>query len=243
MTPCPSELKLERHLLEPAAEIVAHLGECQRCRSRHGQMLEDGERFARFIFPATVEPLVQRRARGRGSWLRALGWLALPAGALTTGLVAWLTLVPPSSYVGSKGPAVSLTVYAQAQGTATAVQDGQSVPAGAALRFRVQANRACHLWLVSVDQTGLISQLFPAQGELSSEKRIGGALPGGALLDGRPGPERLFAVCSEKPISLTELQHALKESVPMGANGVRDSHILSDLPGAGQASILLEKAR
>jgi hypothetical protein len=236
---CLSELELELHLLAPA-DADAHVAGCERCKGRLAEMKVQGEEFARLVHPATADALAARR-RGALRWQWA-SWLALPCAAAAAALIASLSLGPPAGYLGSKGPAVALTVYAQSNGLARALHDGAQVQAGAALRFRVQPDHSCHLWIVSVDQTGLVSQLYPAAGDLSAEKSAGGALPGGALLDGRPGPERMFAICSEEPISFTELSRAIERSVPVGATGVRSARELGALPGAGQASILLEKA-
>ena len=56
----PSELKLERHLLDPARSgIAGHVAECERCRGRLSEMQKQGEDFRRFVYPATLDKVTQ----------------------------------------------------------------------------------------------------------------------------------------------------------------------------------------
>jgi hypothetical protein len=116
------------------------------------------------------------------------------------------------------------------------------VRADAALRFRVRLPRPCHLWILSVDAQGQVSRLFPTEGD-------GGALavglielPGGAVLDGRPGPERILAVCTPRPHLYAPLERAAQVATARGAGAVRAVRVVPGLPdGTDQASVLLEK--
>ena len=79
---CPSDLKLEFHLLDPASSgLASHLAGCPGCRERLERMAGEGEEFRRFVYPATVDAVV-RAARRRGTlrWLPALVPLAAAAG-------------------------------------------------------------------------------------------------------------------------------------------------------------------
>ena len=50
----PSELKLERHLLDPARSgIAGHLAECERCRARLSEMEKQGEDWVGTFHDAT----------------------------------------------------------------------------------------------------------------------------------------------------------------------------------------------
>jgi hypothetical protein len=147
---------------------------------------------------------------------------------------------PGSDYVGTKG--FPFTAWLADPAGARAVTDGGEVPAAGALRFRVQPPAPCRLWIVSVDSGGQVSRLYPAEGEGGAEVRQGGALPGGAVLDGRPGPERLFAVCAPEPIPFARVKQAARAAAAGGAGAVRSGKMLPGLPrGAVQATLLLEK--
>src|SRR5436190_1121024 len=94
----PSDLKLERHLVDPERSAIApHLGGCERCRERLSQMRQQGEDFRRFVYPATLDAVTRPRFRS----LRAL-WLLAPAAGLATVLLI-ARQGPTSDYVGSKG--------------------------------------------------------------------------------------------------------------------------------------------
>jgi hypothetical protein len=242
---CPSDLALEAHLLEPARSPLApHLDACASCRDRLARMEREGEEFHRFVFPRTVDAVMDAAARPRRSaWSR---WLAvgLPAGGFAAAAAAMLLVSPqpPSDYLGAKGATLALQVFAAGEGPARAVGDGEDVPASATLRFQVRSARPCRLWIVSVDARGEVSRLYPAQGDAAL---VQGAvpLPGGAVLDGVPGPERLFAVCSEAPLPLADVEHAARTVAGGGAEAVRRGSELRGLPGgASAATVLLEKA-
>lgn len=238
-TRCPSDLALERHLQDPdRSALAAHLPGCPACRERIARMEAQAEEFRRFVYPATVGAVEEAAARaaGRRRWRLSL-WLA-PLAAAAAALALWWG--PADDYVGVKG--FPFTAWLADAAGARAVEDGGEVPAAGALRFRVQPPAPCHLWIVSVDSGGQVSRLYPAQGEGGADLRQGGALPGGAVLDGRPGPERLFAVCAREPVPFARVERAARAVGAGGAGAVRSGKVLAGLPrGAVQATLLLEK--
>jgi len=246
MSRCPSDLALEAHLLEPSRSPLApHLDACAGCRDRLSRMEREGEDFRRFVLPRTVDAVMDAAARpGPSAWSRWLA-VALPAGGLAAAAAAMLLVSPrpPYDYVGVKGASLALQVFAGGgDAPARAVSDGSEVPASAALRFQVRAAQPCRLWIVSVDANGDVSRLYPARGEAAP---VDGAspLPGGAVLDGVPGPERLFAVCSEPSLPLEDVERAARAAAGGGAEAVRRGSELAGLPaGASAATVLIEKA-
>lgn len=206
-----SDYALEEHLLDPQKHFD-HIAGCERCKARLSRMEEEGRHFRRFVYPATLETLERPRRR---SW----AWLLAPMGALAAAGLVLVVNRPQSDYVGTKGSALKLSVYTAAR----ALNDGDAVPASASLRFRVQVSSPCELSLLSVDDSGQISRIYgPAKAQGDE------ALPGGAQLDGRPGTERFFAICTPKPVAGIE-------------DMVRDGS-LKELPsGSTQASLLLKK--
>jgi hypothetical protein len=245
MNRCPSELMLEEHLLDPSRSGLArHVAACAPCGARLARMEREGEEFRRFVFPRTVDAVTAAAtAPRRPRWSRWLA-VALPAGGLAAAAAAMLLVVPqpPSDYLGAKGAPLSLQVWVGGDAGARAVADGGAVPAAAALRFQVRAARPCRLWLLSVDGRGEVSRLYPPRGDTGADMQTGGTLPGGAVLDGLSGPERLFAVCSPGPLPLDELERAARAAASGGDEALRRASRLTGLPeGSAQATLLLEK--
>jgi hypothetical protein len=223
----PSDLKLEAHLLDKASGLAPHIGECEKCRARLARMEREGEDFRRYVYPATLDGLLPK---ARPWWI----FLVPVAAALAIGVVV---RGPSADYVGTKGNAFKLTVYAGLSEGAVPLPDRGVVPASAALRFRVQAANECTLSIVSIDGDGQISQIVPGVAISGAQ-----ALPGGAVLDGHAGPERIYAVCARSQIPAAELDQAVKGSVGIGQEAVRGGTSLRGLPdGAMQTTLLLEK--
>jgi hypothetical protein len=241
----PSELTLEAHLLSPSPEISAHAAGCSLCAARLQRMAEEGETFHREVYPrgvGAVRAAVTPADRAPRRWLLP----ALPVlGAAAAAVVLLVrTGGPGPEYVGLKGGSLGLSVFVGMAGDATAVADGARVPPSAALRFSLRTGRPCQLWVASVDAAGQVSQLYPASGNAPAALAASGPLPGGAILDGQLGPERLYAVCTGQPLPWEALADRIRTAAPGGADGVRGAGRLLDLPeGAAQATLLLEKSR
>jgi len=207
-------------------------------------MLREGEDFARNVFPLTVDAIEQAAARPPW-WRRPSFVLPLPAFAA---VAAVLLLVrpagPPDDYVGVKGDAggLGLTLFTAGPAGVGPVPDRGSIRAAAAVRFRVRSSTGCHLWIASIDDSGEVSRLYPAAGDraewiVASEQD----LPGGAVLDGRLGPERVYAICTPHALAWPAVESALRAASARPAS-VRSAASLSDLPpGASWYSLLLEK--
>lgn len=237
---CPSELALEAHLLDPErAGVAAHLGACEGCAARLATMKDEGEDFQRFVFPRTLDAILEKAAPAprRSLWRSLLVVPALVAAGLAVVVVATRS-GPESGYIGVKGEPLSLAVFAAAPGGARRIDSGAKIPAAAAVRFEVHAGRSCHLWVLSVDAEGEVSRIYPAEGGAPAPFEKSGALPGGAVLDGRPGRERFVAVCSPQPLPFRQVEVAVR------ALARRDPAArLDGMPrGTLQASVVVEKA-
>jgi hypothetical protein len=243
----PSELAMEAYLLDPdRSGLSQHLDGCEVCKARLARMEKDGEDFRRFVLPATLDEVVEANTRRRFSFN---GWyMAVPAMAAGAAL-AVLALPkiiahdeqPPESYVGEKG-GLALTVYTTSESGATNIADGARVNPSAALRFSVRPGnlKGCHLWLLSVDDAGQISRIYPTQGDKGAQITQKTALPGGAVLDGKTGLERLYAVCSPEPIAYGQVESAVRAS--SSPESIRKGTMLAGLPkGSAQTTVLLDK--
>lgn len=232
MTGHPSELKLERHLLDPEQSPVReHIEACAKCQARVAQMEAQGESFRRFVYPATLDGLTAPR-RSRWFWALTLAPVAAAAGLL-------LLVRPAGDYVGTKGSPLTLSPFLEGPREVT---EGDSVPAAAALRFRVSSTTTCNLWLLSIDSDGGVSRLYPPQGDTGAEIRGQVTAPGGVRLDGKAGPERFFAVCAPGNLGYHPIEEAARAVAGGGAESVRKTGALPGLPGdAAQSSVLVEK--
>ncbi len=240
---CPSDLALEAYLLEvDRTPVDAHLDACEPCRARLARMREEGEEFRRLVFPATVEAVEDAAER---PWKRWFNWrfVVAPVGALAAAAAAVLLIVrqPGPDYIGSKGAKLGLSVFVNAADGVRAIEDGAVVPASAALRFKVRPASDCWLWIMSVDASGQISRLYPPKGT-PPDKRNEGPVPGGALLDGQAGPERIFAVCApDEKMAWSEVKASAAVATG-GAGRVRTAKSLGGpLARAVQATVLVEK--
>jgi hypothetical protein len=247
----PSDLALEGYLMErERSKVAPHVGSCDTCRSRIARMEREGQEFLQYVFPATVEKIEEAAARGkRPAWLRLAYLVPVPLAGLAVALFIALApgqrmTGPGEDYIGIKGAGgtLGLTVFLGAVEGAHPVKDGEAVPATAQLRFAVRAAKECNLWVFSVDGTGEVSRLYPTSGDRAAALKRGGALPGGAVLDGKPGPERIFAVCSPEAVPYQKIQNAAQAAVSQGESAVRSVGVIPGLPdGTSQATVLIEK--
>jgi hypothetical protein len=250
---CPSDLALEVYLLDRGtSNLSPHVGSCPTCQSRVARMEEQGQEFLQYVFPATVGKIEEAAGEHRSAWRR---WIMIAPVPLAGAAAALLLLAHPASgpsplgpdesYVGIKGGgagSLGLSVFLGAAEGARLVQEGEPIPAASALRFKVQPTKECRLWMVSVDAAGQVSRLYPTVGEGGAELSRGGALPGGAVLDGHSGPERIFALCSPKPVKYAQVESAVHGAVEKGEQGVRGAGTVPGMPdGTFQATVLIEK--
>lgn len=244
----PSELAMEAYLLDPERSgLSQHLDGCEVCKARLARMEKEGEDFRRFVLPATLDAVVDANTRRRFSF-NFNGWyVAVPAMAAAAALaVVVLPKLrqderPPDDYVGEKG-GLALTVWTPTEKGPTNIADGGRVNPSAALRFSVRPGnlKNCHLWLLSVDEAGQISRIYPTQGDKGAQITQKTSLPGGAVLDGKTGLERLYAVCSPEPIAYGQVESAVRASA--SPESIRKATPLAGLPkGAAQTTVLLDK--
>jgi hypothetical protein len=238
---CPSDLALEQYVRAPArSTVMHHVTGCDVCQARLARLEQEGAAFDALVWPATVHRVLDRRPTGwrLPSWL----WLA-PLPAFAALLIVWVRTDGPVSsdgYVGRKGADLMLTVLASFPDGDRPLKDGERVSPDATLRFEVDAARKCWLSIVAVDSDARVEKLFPANRD-SQEIRTAGSLPGSVHLDSHTGPERLFAVCSPKPIGFETLAQMVAGS---GSGQVRQIQTVQGLgEGAMQSTLLLEKRR
>ena len=256
MTPqCPLDLALEGYLLErTSSKYASHVGGCADCQARVARMEKEGQQFLQYVYPATVGKIEEAAAGRRASWKRWMLVLPVPVAAVMTALLlvtrtstAPEPLIPEVEQTQIKGGgrgSLLLSVFLGAADGARPVAEGEAVPTHSALRFKVTPNEVCRVWVVSVDATGQVSRLYPATGDSGAKITSGGALPGGAVLDGSTGPERIFAFCTPDSVPYATIERAVQAAVAHGEQAVRSVGVVPGLPkGMAQASVLVEKKR
>jgi len=234
---------LEQHLADPArSPAPGHIAGCTICLGRLQGMKAETEQFRRFVFPRTVGKIVAEHARPSSP----LRWLwSMPAVAAVAAAVFFSTrYLRPLNRSEGNNLGLAFSVFAGGEGSQALAADAV-VPAAASLTFRVHPTAPCHLWVVSVGVAGLVSRRVPADGDAALPIAAGPlALPVSAPLDGRPGPERIYAVCTRSAVPFAEVAKSVREEVRGGEAGLRAGKVPITLPeDAPQATILIEKQR
>lgn len=234
---CPSDLVLEAWLLEPeGTPLPEHLATCERCTARLAEMRAQGERFLREVFPLTLAA-VEAAAAPAPWWRRP--WLLVPVLAATA--AAALLILRPGPPGGGSG--LGLSVYVQGPGGDRTVRDGEVIAADASLGVRVRSQKACRLWILSLDDRGQVSRLYPGEGTGGAAVSGQAEIPLGTALDGQAGPRRIWAVCTPSPATWKSLAKVIQAATGPGPEGVRT--LPSATPGmpAGTLadSVLVEK--
>ena len=238
---------------EPVADHVASAAAtCATCRARLEGLEAEVRAFAARADVSTasvriLERLDEETARpvALGGWRRVVPLLAVAAGALLmTPLVTGPEApaeAPPTTR--AKGGGAGLVMFVKDAGGVRRADDGARLSAGDAIQFRYDAGGHGHLFVLSVDARGVVSPLYPDRAGPSIAVRPEGShvLEGSVILDDSVGPERIFAVFSDRPRGFEELQAAAQDALRSGAS----VDALSRLPVAGedveQVSVLLHK--
>jgi len=130
-----------------------------------------------------------------------------------------------------------------AAGDVFVVDPGATLATGDAVRFVVDTGGARFVLVVSVDGAGQINVYYPfggtASAQLDGRDRV--TLDGSIVLDDAPGPERIWAVLSDRAVAVDELRAQLTAVAAGGASAIRRGADLV-VPQAGQTSVWFEKS-
>jgi hypothetical protein len=130
-------------------------------------------------------------------------------------------------------------VFALRDDRVFAIQDGARLRPGDRIRFAVQGGGAAFVLVASIDGRRQVSVYQPSTA-LGPDAGAGPqTLPDSIQLDDALGPERIFAVFSDRPVPEAEVTGALAALGAAGPEAVRRAQRLP-LPLA-QASVLIEK--
>jgi putative zinc finger protein len=215
-------------------QVRTHLAGCSTCRADQDAAAALRAEFATRVLPRGLPVRRPRR------W----PWLVFPAiAAAAVTLTLWLAPRPriaPDSDLAIKGGA-SWQVFAHRAGQTFPVHDGTPLAAGDRIRFVVVPEQATYLIVASVDGSGAITVYYPYGGDHSvaiEGDRV--ELAGSIELDDAPGPERIYALLSDRPIAAETVKSRLRAVAAGGAAAIRGTETL-ELPVRAELSLVFEK--
>lgn len=234
------ELELRRYRLGELNEAAArgvrsHLESCEVCRGRLAHVDAERRDFEARISFDRFAAGVERAARGHGSrrrrpprWLAPAAGVALAAGLLVTFAVRG-PAVPDPPAVRPKGGA-TVDFYVGGAGSTRVAASRELLHAGERVRIAYHAGGHRYVTVVSIDQDGAVSPIYPEHGESLSTGRGNGVLPDSVALTGT-GLERIVVVLSDTPLTVDAVRAAARRAFRRA-----DGELLSmgplDLPGA-----------
>jgi anti-sigma factor RsiW len=215
-----------------AAATLAHLESCTACRAEADTAAALRAHFERSVLARTLP----RVARRRPWWL-----LVAPLAIFLVTRDRQGDTDTDNPVLGIKGES-AWQVFANRNGATFAVRDGAPLAAGDRIRFVVTPAGARYLLIASIDGTGATTIYYPYGGNESaavSGDRI--ELPGSIVLDAAAGPERLYAVFSNVPVSADAIKSELGAIGPNPTEIRRPHHL--DVLSRAQLSLVFEKAQ
>jgi hypothetical protein len=237
-----SDVAIARLLLGKASEeeartAAAHAAGCQRCQAELEAAQAARRRFDAHVFARTL-PEIERRRGPRAPWGLWLGALAVVGAAVA---ILPFLLAPKSPVEEAawqvKG-AGALKVFGRRGDRVIAVEDGARLRPGDQLRFAVLPGDARFVLIGSVDGGGRATLYYPsaAVGGDAGQSQL---LPESIVLDDAPGPERVFAVFSDRRLEDREVEALLRQIAAGGPEAIRRTPRLPlSFP---QASLFFEK--
>jgi hypothetical protein len=229
---------------ERSAEAArGHLAECDRCRGVDEALGRDHREFQHDVRPRMATVLQARLSRVAVR-SRRREWAVAASAGVSLLLIAALGLVlkrPEVADVVAKGGA-QLTLFVRRGEDVRRLRDGDRLRAGDSVRFRINPGAASYVLIASLDGSGRSTTYVPPSGALSVAVKSGTwwEAPGSIILDATPGPERIFAIFSERPLPVALVAQSLAAVAQGGAAAIRTT-VRLNLEAVDQASVLIEK--
>jgi hypothetical protein len=235
-----------RHGVATAAERAwaeQHQRSCERCTRLAASLDGFHQEFTAEALPRTRAIV---RARVRGQRMRRWWWmtaLLAPVAAAAVFLIVGRKPAPGDgeAAIAEKG-GPSLGIVARRGARIFPVGSGERVRPGDQIRFVLRGVTYPYGLIASVDGAGETNIYFPYDGPASVPVASGSRveLEGSIVLDGRLGPERVFALFSRRPLSAASVRQALAALGGQGGDAIRRASALPVAADA-QSSVLLEK--
>jgi anti-sigma factor RsiW len=238
-----------------AARIRGHLDGCPFCRARMGELDADEKAFlaagdAGIASAKILERLeAPSKLEARASGIRALlgGKLLRPlavAAVLLISAVPAAILLRGEHGTRTKGGGVALEMFVNDPAVgARAARDGAILREGDQIQFRYRADGKRYVFVVSVTDRGVLSPLYPDRPGPSVEIAPAGThvLAGSVILDDARGPERIFALFSDSPLSFDEVKASIDESLKKERSVTRLQALDLGREDVVEATVLIQK--
>lgn len=241
-----SALSIARMLLgsvsdEEAKETATHVEVCIPCHAEIEAARQSQKRFLAQVFPRTL-PALESQIVSAHRWRRWLGPLGLASAAGVLAAVVALVVAVPARHteepeIQAKGSG-ALQIFGRRGDRVLAVEDGAILRPGDQLRFAVQSPGNSSVLIASVDGRGEASVYYPST-PLARDGGLESILEGSIVLDDAPGPERIFALFSDRALDIAEVKKQLDAVAAGGASAIRSTRRLP-VPLV-QASVFFEK--
>ncbi len=240
------ELELRRFRIgelppERSREIADHVPGCDACQARLAAIDAEAARFRESIsferFAAGVAS-AGRTARRRPRiprWVPPAMALAAAAGVVLALSVRPATVTGPAPAGANrvKGGGAAVDFYVGGEGTPRLAGAAERLAAGERVRIGYHPGPYRYLAVVSVDDGGEVSRLYPTGGESLPVTRGRGAetlLPSSVAFSGH-GPERVVVVLTRRPVPVSRVARKVKAAWRAAGGDVTHLGPL-DLPGA-----------
>jgi hypothetical protein len=227
---------MAKHSEDELRAAEEHARACPRCRTELDDAARARERFRAQVFPRTRDA-VARRASRAAWWRRLLPPLGLAAAVGAAAAVLLVVRPARDPVLPTKG-AGTLSVFVLRDERVFAIDDGARLRPGDRIRFGVQGGGASFVLVASIDGRRQVTVYQPST-SLRAEGAAVTMLPDSIRLDDALGPERIFAVFSDRPVQEGEVAPALASLGAAGPEAVRREQRLS--LSFAQASLLIEK--
>ncbi len=214
------------------ARVESHLSRCDRCRNEADAARDSREFCARNIVPRGMRPARRR------SWRR---WTFVGVPLLAAAIVLLVLRPRPPEFSAKGSPTFS--TYLRHNGEVTRLHDGAATHEGDEIRFVAVSETLPYLLVCSIDGAGKASVYFPFDGSESGALALGSRveLPGSVILDEAPGPERVFALFSARPLPAADAVAALR-AIGKDAAAIRATQRLPVAADA-QVTMVFEKSQ
>jgi len=227
---------------EEERRVRAHLEGCDRCRQAARELEAE-----KAVFQSEVPfETFANRVASKQRQLSRRRWAGPVSLALAAGLSALVLAGPLQSVVFPSGPTTrskgssALSLYVGgASAQARLARDDEPLAQGERVRVGYQAGDRRYLLVLSVDEAGEVTALYPERGQsLPADASPGTHLMDDSLELTGTGHERVVAVFTDEPLSVEEAVAAATRELAR-AGGVAKMGPLP-LPGE-QSSLLVRK--
>ena len=223
-SPCPPTLILERLFVEgeETPEVRSHLEACATCQGRLREMKEQRTAFlSKYPFERVWDEISPRRRWAR-FWEKFLLPAPLRAGLAFAALAGLMVFVlwqrtGQDPMILTKG-GVGLGFLVSHEGKVERGRDGISLRPGDEIQFLYSSSGERFLLLFGVEANRSLTVYYPQGGpsgspiDLGQQKRLPQAI---RWLPSSPY-ERFFALFSKEPVSIREVEEALRRAVAEG---------------------------